>query len=377
MKAKHAILLLSLLSINTACRSYINVQNKAIPVRTSLNAKGGGRICLVGDRHLLLRPNPENTLATWGFELIDSKAGPRVAFVVSRNTRMRESDLILRARTLKILNRVANPKEIELSNDKSRIRVMKKLGTRPSSKAELIAYGSAWCLLELLIQRGEKEVVVTQEIGRPREIPIRLFDFSENARSGVFLTRIDHWKRDWQPAHAKPGDLLVFYVGQNTLLGKAGVRPLDLIRPANGSNDWSSLLMGSRVKANGAVVQYPEKELKELSRTVKGENLKFRGIDDQVEIRRFQLFSGTFEYETNGLRTHGGIGPFDWIFHFNSDYWYDERTDTYGYVQRYSIGSVIQSISSKRGATESSSLFGVDLIVDSAKYGYYQDGLED
>ncbi|MDF1667759.1 MAG: hypothetical protein P1V97_38840, partial [Planctomycetota bacterium] len=128
---------------------------------------------------------------------------------------------------------------------------------------------------------------------------------------------------------------------------------------------------------NGTVVNYREEDLTELSRTVKGKKLKFRGVDDQLEIRRFQLFLGTLEYETNGLRTHGGIGPFDWIYHFNSDYWYDERTDQYGYVQRYSIGSVIQSISSKRGSTESSSLFGIDLLVDSAKFGYYQDRLFD
>lgn len=377
MKTIRFILISLLLLGSTACRAYINVQDNAIPVRTTLQSKGGGRICLVGDRHLLLRPNPENSLASWGLEVIDGKDGPRVAFVVSRETQLREADLILRIRTLKILNRIAGSKELEITDEGRRIAKMKQAGILVRNKAQLIPYGSAWCLVELLVRRGEKEIVVTQEVGRPREMPIRLSDFSENARSGVFLTRIDHWKDDWQPVHSKTGDLLVFYVGQNTLLGKAGLRPLDLIRPANESNDWSRLLMGQRVTPGGIVANYREADLKDLSRTVKGKELKFRGVDDQVEIRRFQVVSGSFEYETNGLRTHGGIGPFDWIFHFHSDYWYDERTDQYGYVRRYSIGSVLQSSSSKRGETESSSLYGIDLLIDSAKFGYYQDGLED
>lgn len=250
------------------CRSFINAESKPIPAQTMLDARGGGRICLAGDRHLLLRPNPNNTLASWGFEMKDSAKGPMVEFVVSRETHLREGDVIERVRTLSILSRVADPKNIEITDSGPRVLRMKKLGSVVSTKRELLSYGGVWCLLELLVQRDGKAIVVTQEVGRPQEMPVRLYGFSENARSGVFLTRIDHWKKDWQPIHSKPGDLLVFYVGQNTLLGKAGVRPLDLLRPIDSRGDWASLLRGSRVLADGREVKYRDEDMVDIKRVV-------------------------------------------------------------------------------------------------------------
>ncbi|MEZ6187978.1 MAG: hypothetical protein R3F62_23590 [Planctomycetota bacterium] len=226
-------------------------------------------------------------------------------------------------------------------------------GQAVRSLEDLRGYATAagWLTLDLLVEREGQERCVRVDLELDvSPVLARPWAPSRTRYQGVEVVAVSELEPGLRPLHAADDQLLVSRVARDAPLGRAGLRPLDLVRV----EELERLLAG----APGEVIK-PDGVRRELQ-------AEPRGVPLEVWIPL------VFTYQDDGARTHVGLGPWDTTFHYSQRTDYEPTLDAYVERWRWSVGTSIQNsgVTSATGTVRSG---GVTLLVDRVRMDYLLD----
>lgn len=358
------------------CHGYLlPFDERPLPAARELACSGGGRVGLDAEGRLVLRPSPGDVAAALGVGLQETDAGLVVTHRLRTDALLEPEDVIVacaaelppgepvrrahrEALTGELVGRNALPFPRESPGQipdqplapgafeaftpappeepgflsAGGIAALASAGAvraratchEVTSTADLRGYlaGAPWVVLDLVVRRGDREVVVRQPLVEPEEwFPVAEHRPEVGRWHGVAVSRLADWPLERRPAWADADDLVVVRVVRDAPAARAGLRPLDVVP----RSEWPRLLEGESVsvrRADGQPKQLPP----------------FPERDAPADLYIPLLLS--FEYD--GHRTHIGVGPFDFLWHWSSREEYEPETDSYEKTWRWSAGTSIQ-----------------------------------
>lgn len=243
--------------------------------------------------------------------------------------------------------------------------------------------GMEWLQLDLLVIRDGKEVVVRQRLQEvTRWLPVRLWRPELTRYEGFDLVRVADLPPEGRPQKVKPEDLLVVRVARDAPLGRNGLRPLDVISRgclalflSGGTLDDElvsfSLFPGQEAVMAEAVALSRAMEKRDGKLPVRAADGTTKWIRPRKRERPIDLWIPfLFSYQSDGIRTHLGIGPLDLLFHYSDSARYEPETGGYVEQHRWSAGTSIQSLATKResGTVDSG---GINPLLDITRGEYF------
>ena len=390
-----------LLLLCAGCHGYLlPFDERPLPARRELICAGGGRIGLDAAGRLVLRPAPGDVSAALGVGLQETTLGLIVTHRLRPDALLEPDDLILacaaelppggpvrrahrEALTAELVGRGTllpvreKPGQVPEDDDAPRRQggfeafdphavpqgataasvtsadqVRSRAACHPvRGLTDLQGYlaGAPWVVLDLVVRRGAGEVVVRQPLAEPEEwFPVPEHQADVARWHGLAVSRLGDWPEERRPAWATPEDLVVVRAVRDAPAARAGLRPLDVVPAA----EWPRLLAGGegdpvRVRtADGAW------------RTL--QPFATRGAPTDLWLP-FLL-----SWEADGARTHVGLGPCDFLWHWSRRTDYDPACDAYEETWRWSAGSSIQGagVDQPGGRRETA---GINLFLDGAR----------
>ena len=399
---RRGALLLLWLPALAGCHGYLlPFDERPLPAARELESAGGGRVGLDAEGRLVVRPAPGDLGAVLGVGLQETGQGLLVTHRLDAAALLEPEDLIVacaaelpdgepvrrahrEALTAELVGRVASLAAAEkpgqvptpeggsggglaafdphaeagpggVADVSSVALVRARAACHPVRTAgDLRGYltGAPWVVLDLVVRRGEAELVVRQPVRAPEEwFPVPEFRAEVGRWHGLAASRLGDWPPERRPAWAAPEDLVIVRVVRDAPAARAGLRPLDVV-PAG---EWERLLQGGpdapvRVRAaDGAWKSLPPFAPREAPRDL--------------------YLPLLFSYERDGARAHLGLGPGDLLWHWSSQLDYDPHTDTYEETWRWSAGTSIQGagVRAPSGTRETA---GINLFLDGARLGF-------
>ena len=142
-------------------------------------------------------------------------------------------------------------------------------------------------------------------------------------------------------------------VARDSPLGRAGLRPLDLV-PRESIHALLSLVGHRRVRVRDR--EGREKRLHVVPRP--------EPIDLWIPL--------LFSFQDDGVRWHLGLGPLELLYHASGSVQYDVETDSYERTRRWSVGTSVQS-AWVEGVGGQRATAGVNLFFDGARTAYLEE----
>jgi hypothetical protein len=210
--------------------------------------------------------------------------------------------------------------------------------------------GKGWLSLDLGIRRGAEETVVRERVEvERRAFTVERFDPGQVfRRNGIALCALEGWPEARLPALAARSDVLVLRVERDSEAGKAGLRPLDLVTDV----ERFRLTGKAQVRKPGGA---------------------FKTVTVPRRAGRIDLWIPLlFSFESDGFRSHEGLGPLDVLSHSSSSTHYDAATDGYTTAERESRLTIFQRLS-WAGQGGVSSFYQLNPFIDAARLRYLMD----
>ncbi len=352
-------------SFLTGCRfhGYLEPGDESpLPAR-SAKTRSGGEL-EVRDGEVYLRSGPMDIGAALGANLIEDGDGVMVANRLRAETSLAPKDRIVYAAP--VLEKPAGEKPADARSEAQRGKAqptepypvpatlddLRQLGQGHPVKSlsDLTGYraGLGWLSLDLGVLRQGNEIVIRVKLKDDWQwFPVRRWDPNQVFRqNGIELCSLADWPAENLPAHAHGSEYLVLRVSRDAPAARAGLRPLDAI-----SNPEQFERSGkAKVKrADGAKLEFA-----------------VTGKKDPLDIW-IPLF---LSLETDGMRSHVGLGPFDLLFHRSSRLDYQPLTDSFSSRSGWSLLTAIQK-EVESGSSGSARFFSLNPFFDLVRMPYW------
>lgn len=349
------------LASTTGCTSYLGpYEDRPVPAR-SLEARNGARIEL-RDGALSLHTGRADAAGAYGVDLVQDDSGVSVGARLRADAELAPGDRILAARPTEACVPGSRWQPVHAVSD-------------------LAGYlcGLGWVELELRVQRGGAEVVLTskpRDDARPLAIattrfssetgPTR-FDVALPRLMGAEVSPLADWPEALRPTHASRGEtteLLVTRVAQDSPAAIAGLLPGDVVVDSAFREDGATTAGHDRLHDVKSV---------EWLAIVRGADGRERGIEARRSTQPWDVWIPLlFSWQTDGVRSHFGLGPTDALFHWSSRPQWSDATSSPERVSRWSVLTMLQSERVTRpGGVSSHTSF--QPVVDFARWFYYDE----
>jgi hypothetical protein len=330
---------------------------RPLPARSAITQ--GGHELEARDGDLFFRGGPADIGGALGAELVEEEGAVVVAALLRAETPLRPGDRIVAAAAVVPPRRSAAAPEGAAEQGEQPAPVPPPAGIAallalPWGQAvrrldDLRGYraGLGWVALDLGIRREGAELVARLRLEDEwRRLPVMRWDPDQVfRRAGIELCALDDWPEAMLPLYAGGEHHLVLRVERDAPAAHAGLRPLDAIVDAR------------RFAATGKAVKVsPDGSRSEIAVPPR------RRTDFRIPL--------AVSIEEDGVRSHLGLGPFDWLFHRSSIRSYDPDGDTFHLKTRWSLFSVLQGVSSRREGGEER-YFALDPLIDFARLSYW------
>ncbi|MGE0708555.1 MAG: hypothetical protein AB7N76_22995 [Planctomycetota bacterium] len=405
MRRGAALPLLALLLGSTGCHSYLMpFDDRPLPAKATLETESGQRLALDWQGQLVVRPPRHDVGAALGVALFEDESGVVVSNQLRGDTPLQAGDRVLYAapllpgsgaalvaaheRALRVL-----PNEPE-AFDAYTPRLPRARGGVAAAAAaaapalapaelraqaaahpvrkvsDLVGYlcGAGWLQLDLLVSRAGEERVVRAPLRRTQEwVPVRPLQPDRTRWRGVELVDIEDLPPTLRPAGAAQGEVLVTRVARGAPLGRAGLRPLDVL-----TRQGADLLLGrERDGRSLADVLDEEGEVSVGVRSPGARAARQVAFEPRGEPHQ-TWFPGLLSLQRDGTRFHLGVGLFDVLLHASSELVYQPTQDRYVESSRWSILTLIQG-GERRTEQGSVEWGGINFLVDDSRLSYFRD----
>jgi hypothetical protein len=342
------------------CTSYLGpYEDRPLPAR-SVPTTGGGRL-EVRDGEVSLHVGQGDIAQALGVELAQDDAGVLVTRRLRADAELAPGDRILSAR--------AWDGEADVS-DEEPVRVV----------SDLAGYtrGLGWVVLELRVMREGAEVVV-KATPRDEEQKVCLEKDREHDSGlsvslaarlmGAEVVSLATWPEAVRPAGARASEHLVTRVSECSPAALAGLRPADVIVNSVFTVDGGEPYVGA-AKTGDFFHQFTSVEWLFIVRDADGRE---RGIRAERSTRPWDVWiPGVFSYQSDGIRSHVGLGPTDALLHWSTRPAFSEGTYTHQRLERFSFLTAVQVESTNRaggGFTRSS----FQPVIDLERFTYHSE----
>lgn len=361
MSARALVLLLPLL---TGCYAYVREGDPTpLPAAGWVGTRGGQRLDVDDSGALVLGHAPGDIEAALGVTLEERDGAVTVAAVRSSTdgavVLLEPGDVLLEVRGLAPWL----PDEAAEGAMATPVREVEDLRG--------LAIGLPDLALELRIRRGGREGRIRQPLRAPTPVATRPWAPELAAPLGVEVVRLDDWPASRLPGGATPGDYLVTRVQAGSHGALAGLRPLDVIVNADGRFD---VLMGNLPPQLEPLRDEVMAQLREdpanLVTRVRATDGREKALElERPRAPRDSALPLLYSYESNDLRAHLGLLPFDWLFHRSVSHAYDPLSDGVARSTRWSFLTIVQ-VQGLDGGAEHGASFRVDPLIDEPRLRY-------
>jgi len=396
------------LSLCVGCHSYlVPFDDRALPARAPVETASGQRLAVAWDGELLARPARGDIGAALGVALHDDDEGVLVSNRLEPDSRLEAGDRILwvaprlpengaairrsHGESLQLevgpglsfsevlAQDPANPVSYDSWEPSAQQRVVPAEREEPPapgvlrglpaahevrSSEDLSDYlcGVGWLSLDLLVRRGEEELVVRAPLSlRQQWVPTRPLRPDRSRWRGVELVDVRDLPPPLRPRGSEPGDVLVTRVARGAPLGVAGLRPLDVL-----GEEAAGLLLDRNLRLRDALERGDE-----LVLTVRGADGNPKLIEFSPRREPTNLwFPFLYSHQSDGSRFHVGVGPLDVLFHASSSQVYLPTQDRYLKSSRWSLLTLIQG-GARRTEQGTEDWGGINFLVDDSRLNYF------
>jgi len=357
------------------CHGYLRPFDESpLPARATWTR--GGDWMKVRDGQVYLLSSPEDVGTALGVSLSEGAQGVLVEERLDPGVDLRPEDHIVHvapvlppvpapksaagtARAEETTQAAYDPQKVPVPPDLASLRALPP-GHPVRSLSDLSGYlaGTGWLLLDLGIIREGKDLVVRAKVAeRYRPLATKRWDprfvFRKN---GIEACLLSDWNPDDRPKTAEAGDLLILRVATGSEAAFAGLRPLDLVTDP-----------GSFERSGRALVRSGDGSLKRLRIAARRERTVWLTMDIVTVWVPF-----LFSWESDGARSHLGIGPLDLLFHFSSRRDYNWHTDSFEIRRRWSLLGTVQQQVVLRPSGDWRT-FSLDPLFDMTRFDYGND----
>lgn len=405
-RAALSLALAPALALCAGCHSYlVPFDDRALPSRGPVETVSGQRLAVAWDGELLARPARGDVGAALGVALYDDDEGVLVSNRLEPESQLEAGDRILwvaphlpqtgaaigRSHS-ESLARTTGPglslREILEQGPSAPVRYdswepssqprVSSLGEPPTPGAlrrlpaahevrsgeDLSDYlvGVGWLSLDLLVRRGEEELVVRAPLRlRQQWVPTRSLRPDRSRWRGVELVDVRDLPPPLRPRGSEPGDVLVTRVARGAPLGVAGLRPLDVL-----GEEAAELLLDRNQRLREALERGDELVL------------SVRGPEGNPKLLEFSprraptnlWFPFLYSHQSDGARFHVGVGPLDMLFHASSSQVYLPTQDRYLKSSRWSLLTLFQG-GARRTEQGTEDWGGINFLVDDSRLNYF------
>ena len=343
-----APILLSLL-LCSGCHSFLQpFDERPLPAPLPRPTEGGGALDL-GDRgELVLRPAPGDIEAALGVGLADDPDGVLVTNRLRPETLLHPGDRIVAVSTAvpdvtpairqafgSVLEALTTPHperavpleqfdptqfaRVRPSGARARPETAVPIATVDDLRPYLVGLG--WLHLDIQVLRDDTPQIVRQPLYDTSEwVPTNPWRPETTRWHGVDLVAVERWPDERRPVDTSPGDLLVTRVARDSPAGQAGLRPLDVVS----ADKVPALLDGMAVEV--------------LAADGSPKSVRLEPREPPTEL----WFPLLFSYQSDGVRSHLGLGPLELLFHRSSRVDYAPTLDGYIETWRWAFLTNIQ-----------------------------------
>lgn len=238
-----------------------------------------------------------------------------------------------------------------------------------------LAAGVEGLAVDFVIERAGKRGVCRQPLAPSEPIATRPWHPEKTTPLGFDLVRLEALPAARRPAGAEPQDLLVTRVERGSRAAVAGLRPLDLVRAEGGVFE---LRMG--VLPPDVPPQMVE-QLREAADWRQVTVVHADGREETLTLPEPEAATDVVvppslaSVQSDGLRQHVGLLPFDLLFHYAERTDHDPRTDSPLVEWRWSLLTFIQVQGVEGQALDVLSV-RLDPVLDEARGRYLGELME-
>lgn len=395
------------LSLCAGCHSYlVPFDDRALPARAPVETASGQHLAVAWDGQLLARPARGDVGAALGVALHDDDEGVLVSNRLEPDSQLEAGDRILWVSPLlpargeairrshsESLERTtggklsfgeilaqdpAAPVSYDSWEPNTQPAVVPEERPSPSpaalrglpaahavrSSEDLGDYlcGVGWLSLDLLVLRGEEELVVRAPLRlRQQWVATRPLRPDRSRWRGVELVDVRDLPPPLRPRGSEPGDVLVTRVARGAPLGVAGLRPLDLL-----GEEAANLLLDRNGSLRDALERGDELVLSVREPDGNPKLIEFTPRSEPTNL----WFPFLYSHQSDGSRFHLGVGPLDMLFHASSSQVYLPTQDRYLESSRWSLLTLIQG-GARRTEQGTEDWGGINFLVDDSRLNYF------
>ena len=332
------------------CHGYLRKPRRQLLPSGALLTRDGSEL-RADQGTLRLRIAPGDIEGILGVSLSETDAGLLVVDQLRGNTPLRSGD-----RLTTVLAATDSPYTLSAIHSDPAAEPIDSLPTL--APYALTPEGQA---LHLAVQRGGEEVAIAIPINRQLPLKGNAYAWFISSKYGIELIELDNWVDGSLPRHANSGDYLVLAVQEDSPAALAGLRPLDVI-PVPPSRDRDLIRARLREGRFGTLGS------SDGFRVLRQDGEHRIAVTPYYEPQNIWI-PLIFSYESDGRRSHIGLGPLDVIYHSSSQKEYDVDSDAFVTRSRWSLLTCFRGVRHELPTGTSEDL-GVSLILDPARTLY-------
>lgn len=239
-----------------------------------------------------------------------------------------------------------------------------------------LAVGVEGLAVDLVIERAGARGICRQPLAPSEPVAARPWHPEKTTPLGFDLIRLEGVPAARHPAGAAAGDLLVTRVARGSRAAMAGLRPLDLVRGEGGLFELRMGLLPPDV---------PPQMVEQLREAADWRRVSVVHADGREETLTLPEPEAAIDVvvppslasvQSDGLRQHVGLLPFDLLFHYAERTDHDARTDTPLVEWRWSFLTFVQVQGVEGEALDVLSV-RLDPLLDEARGRYLGELMED
>jgi hypothetical protein len=402
--------LLALALLASGCHSYLlPFDDRPLPARGSLETESGQRLAVAYDGELLARPPRGDVGAALGVGLFADEAGLVVSNQLHPDTPLIPGDKILWVAPVfpaRAGRKIARLHEAALLGDSladveegfDQFSLPRSRGAEPGRRTpealrqaagahgvkhhdDLRGYlcGLGWLNLDLLVARGDEQIVVRVALERREAwVPTRPLKSDRSRWRGLALVGVEELPPALRPTGSVSGEVLVTRVARGSPLGRAGLRPLDVLTTRAADlllSRHKDLLTQLFPKASSSFGQTLEEDgaILVAARTPDGTLKQLEFVPRQAPTDLW--FPFLFSQQNDGTRSHLGVGPLDMLFHTSDELVYLPTQDRYLRSSRWSVLTIFQG-GARRTNQGTEDWGGINFLVDDSRIRYFKDWMD-